>query len=89
MRQNASCLNSEYNTSYKDIKFTFTTHAHFQIVLTCVSEMVMIGIAEEKFYSHAAVFTTSLAKIGELSLWKQKLSKVLQYLEKMKCLLNE
>ena len=49
----------------------------------------MIGIAEEKFYSHAAVFTTSLAKIGELSLWKQKLSKVLQYLEKMKCLLNE
>ena len=89
MRQNASCLNSEYNTSYKNIKFTFTTHAHFQIILTCVSEMVMIGIAEEKFYSHAAVFTTSLAKIGKLSLGKQKLSKFLQYLEKMKCLLNE
>ena len=89
MRQNASCLNSEYNTSYKNFKFTFTTHAHFQIILTCVSEMVMIGIAEEKFYSHAAVFTTSLAKIGKLSLGKQKLSKFLQYLEKMKCLLTE
>ena len=49
----------------------------------------MIGIAEEKFYSHAAVFTTSLAKIGKLSLGKQKLSKFLQYLEKMKYLLNE
>lgn len=75
MRQNANYLNSECNTSYKSIKLIFTTHSHFQIVLTCVSDMVMIGIAEEKFYSHAAVFTTSLAKIGELSLWKQKLSK--------------
>lgn len=89
MRQNASSLNSECNTSYKSIKFIFTTHAHFQIVLTCVSDMVMIGIAEEKFYSYAAVFTTSLAKIGELSLWKQKLSKFLQYFEKMSCLLYE
>lgn len=89
MRQNANYLNSECNTSYKSIKFIFTTHAHFQIVLTCMSDMIMIGIAEEKFYSHAAVFTTSLAKIGELSLWKQKLSKFLQYFEKMSCLLYE
>jgi len=36
--------------------------------------MVMIGIAGEKFYNHSAVFTTSLAKLGELSLWKQALS---------------
>lgn len=89
MRQTANYLNSQYNFSYKSIKFIFTTHSHFQIVLTCVSDMVMIGIAEEKFYSHAAVFTTSLAKIGELSLWKQKLSKFLQYFEKMSCLLYE
>jgi len=83
MRQNARCLNSGYNTSYYSIKFIFTNNVRFQTVLTCVSEMVMIGIAEEKFYNHAAVFTTSLAKIGELSLWKQKLSASLQYFEKM------
>ncbi|KAJ7365206.1 Condensin-2 complex subunit G2 [Desmophyllum pertusum] len=35
-----------------------------ETVLTCVSEMVMLGMAEEKFYNHAAVFTTSLAKLG-------------------------
>jgi len=35
-----------------------------ETILTCVSEIVMIGIAEEKFYNHAAVFTTSLAKLG-------------------------
>ncbi|KAL9966949.1 hypothetical protein ACROYT_G025098 [Oculina patagonica] len=33
-------------------------------VLTCMSEMVMLGIAEEKFYNHVAVFTSSLTKIG-------------------------
>ena len=26
----------------------------------------MVGLAQEKFYNHAAVFTTSLAKLGEL-----------------------
>lgn len=51
----------------------FILTVHFQTILTCVSEIVMIGIAEEKFYNHAAVFTTSLAKLGELSLWKQAL----------------
>lgn len=26
----------------------------------------MLGLTQEKFYNHAAVFTTSLAKLGEL-----------------------
>ena len=55
------------------LEFILTNHVHFQTVLTCVSEMVMIGIAEEKFCNHTAVFTTSLTKLGELSLWRQKL----------------
>jgi len=38
----------------------------FQTILTCLSEMIMLGIAQEKFYNHTAVFTTSLAKLGEL-----------------------
>lgn len=79
MRQNARYLNSGYNTSYNSTKYVLTNHVHFQTVLTCASEMVMIGIAEEKFYNHAAVFTTSLAKIGELSLWKLYAS--IQYLK--------
>jgi len=33
-------------------------------ILTCLSEMIMLGIAQEKFYNHTAVFTTSLAKLG-------------------------
>ncbi len=44
----------------------YSNYACFQSVLTCMSEMVMLGIAEEKFYNHVAVFTTSLTKIGEL-----------------------
>ena len=26
----------------------------------------MLGLTQEKFYNHAALFTTSLAKLGEL-----------------------
>ena len=26
----------------------------------------MLGLTQEKFYNHSAVFTTSLAKLGEL-----------------------
>ncbi|XP_073235471.1 condensin-2 complex subunit G2-like [Porites lutea] len=33
-------------------------------ILTCLSEMVMLGLTQEKFYNHAALFTTSLAKLG-------------------------
>jgi len=49
---------------YEDEQISCLVVNLVETVLTCVSEMVMIGIAEEKFYNHAAVFTTSLAKIG-------------------------
>ncbi|PFX30456.1 Condensin-2 complex subunit G2 [Stylophora pistillata] len=35
-----------------------------ETILMCLSEIVMLRMAEENFYNHAAVFTTSLAKIG-------------------------
>ena len=30
----------------------------------------MLGLTQEKFYNHAALFTTSLAKLGELFRFK-------------------
>ena len=42
-----------------------TVNIFCQTILTCLSEMVMLGIAQEKFYNQMAVFTTSLAKLGE------------------------
>ncbi|XP_029192981.2 condensin-2 complex subunit G2-like [Acropora millepora] len=35
-----------------------------KIILTCLSETTLLGIAQEKFYNQAAVFTTSLANLG-------------------------
>ncbi|XP_027038917.1 condensin-2 complex subunit G2-like [Pocillopora damicornis] len=35
-----------------------------ETILICLSEIFMLRMAEEKFYNQAAVFTTSVAKIG-------------------------
>lgn len=35
-----------------------------KIILTCLGEMILLGIAQEKFYTQTAVFTTSLANLG-------------------------
>ena len=33
--------------------------------MTCLSEMTLLGIAQEKFYNQTAVFTNSLANLGK------------------------
>ena len=51
---------------FKNITFCEIVIAYFlQIILTCLSETTLLGIAQEKFYNQAAVFTTSLANLGK------------------------
>ena len=51
---------------FKNITFCEIVISYFlQIILTCLSETTLLGIAQEKFYNQAAVFTTSLANLGK------------------------